>query len=148
MRPIFLVINSMVFELGMDRVAGSFGVSGAMVYKYGEDPDESGKDIPLRHLIKLLELSGLAPHNYKLQNDLDELLSHFAIPAKRRIIREDGILDLETAVHALKGLTNGRRYEGSSLCPTCGNPLTIISKDRATLVYSCRTCLGKGGINA
>jgi len=137
------MINGMISELGAEKISKEFGVSLPAVYKYGEDPDQSGKDIPVKHLFSLIALAADEKSNQTLQAILDELLNYFANPARRRVVREEGIRELELALSALKH-ANGKSPQ-IERCPDCFGPMRLEGKTSSgILIYRCITCGGMG----
>lgn len=142
MRPFYLIINSMLSELGVDRVAKELGVSTAMAYKYGQDPDESGKEIPTKHLISLLTLGGDTIHIDSLQTDIDDALSYFTRPVRRKVVTDALLNDLDRLVGVLR---EGGQWKPKSVtvtCPQCTNEMFLIKSDQGP-VYVCRDCLAR-----
>lgn len=86
-KPLHLRVQNLIGELGVKRVAQLLCVSEGRVYKYGQDPDVSGADIPLKHLCRLLgEAAGDATHD-RQQELVTEIIQFFAVPARRRVVR-------------------------------------------------------------
>lgn len=148
MRPMFLVIQDATRELGgAEKLAAQLGVSPGHVYKYGEDPNESGKDIPVRHLITIVALTANASTKPVLQELCNELLAHFTAPARRRVVSDQAIEDLEYAVKALRDDTS-RPVQSITACPECRGKLRLVAQINGVAIFECPSCHGVNGKQA
>jgi len=144
MRPLYLVIQDINEELGIERVARALGISQGALYKAAEDPNVSGKPLAMERLTQLICLidEDLSP---KAQRLLDELLSHL-VPQSRLVIHRDAVGRLTAEVAALA--TGGRAQYASQetllVCKECSDPLQVIAVADGSLKYVCRGCRGAG----
>ena len=143
MRTRYLIAADMIEQLGGPEKVGSLlGVEEGTVRKYAEDPERSGRDIPVNKLLRLISLAAAQETNEALQNILDELLAHFAAPAKRKIVRDCALLEVEEALFHLK---NGKSYDSViQRCDKCSGPLKIKGKMDGLFLYECPRCHGTG----
>src|SRR3990172_6831 len=125
MKPLFLIVNSMLSEISVERAAKEMGVSGSHAYKFCQDTQESGQTIPVEHLFKLIRLAASEDTNKRLQQILDELLAYFAAPARRKVVHEGAILDLEEALKILKNGSTKEEKERVAHCPECFAPMRV-----------------------
>jgi len=145
-KPLYLRVQNLLSELGggelkegIRRAAPALGVSEAMVYKYAQNPDVSGCDIPVKHLTKLLALA--VSDGARDQNPIDEVISFFAMPARRRIVRESALDDLLEVVAVVRGERDGPvKRSVATGCPECGDQLMISGEINGVRQFSCRTC--------
>jgi len=143
MRPLYLIVGEMISELGgAEKIGPLLEVTANQAHKYGEDPESSGEPIPLERFLKLLTLSAPATHNTTLQSLIDEALQHFSAPANRKIVRQDVIDKLDRFLGALKDGGKWLPEETVIACPQCRNPMFLISNDKGTQVWQCRSCIG------
>lgn len=143
MAPIYFLVNRMLQELGIEKVAKELQLSTPHVYKFGQNPDESGKDIPIRHLLTLIELAGCEVANQPLQTILDDLIGIFALPARRKFVHTNGLVQLQVAVDSLK---NGKDIKPTVPCPNCGDENFFRRQENGITIEVCRTCFGRGGV--
>lgn len=149
-KPLFLRVQNLLTELGggelkdgVRRAAPALGVSEAMVYKYAQDPAISGCDIPVKHLTKLLARAAI--DCTRDQSPIDQIISFFAMPARRRIVRESALDDLLEVVAVVRGERDGPvKRSVAAGCPECGDQLMISGEINGVRQFSCRTCsMGK-----
>jgi len=90
------VICSLINALGGYKVvAAACLVSTDSVNKWKQNPEESGQDIPVKHLQTLLALAGQHLSNYPAQLALEELLNeHFLSQCHRRCYLEDKVFEM------------------------------------------------------
>ncbi len=143
MRPLYLIVANMISELGgAEKMGPMLGVTANQAHKYGEDPERSGKPIPLERFIDLLGMSGNQTHNNELQVYINEALEHFTAPAHRKIVTDALLTDLD---HFLDALKSGGQWKPKSVtvaCPQCTNEMYLIKSDQGQ-VYVCRDCLAR-----
>ena len=145
MKPLYLMINEIVTTLGAEKVAGRLGVSPSCVYRFGQPPEASGKDIPVKHLFNLIAQAASEETNKRLQQILDELLAFFAAPARRKVVREGAILELEEALKILKNGSTKEEKERVVHCPECFASMRVEGRTTNGLtIYRCLVCGGKG----
>jgi hypothetical protein len=142
-KPLHLRVHNLIQELGAPRVARELNVSEGRVYKYGEDPEESGADIPVRQLRKLFELASADVSRERVQTPVDELVGYFAEPARRRLVRAADLDDLQYVVGKLQGVTGGPLKRLAVIaCPDCGDELCRSAEISGQPVFVCRSCGG------
>lgn len=135
MRPRFLIYSDAFDELGGVRlVSRILGVEEGTVRKYEEDPERSGREMPVPAVIDVLAALS-ARQAGRSQALVDEVLSHFATPARRKILRDGAI---EQAFEILKN-GNGNSH---ARCPGCGAGLKDSGMLMGQTVYTCPGCKG------
>jgi len=130
----FLAVQDLTASLGGPRaVSRKLGVSEGHVYKYGQDPDVSGKDIPLRHLLDLLAESIIAPVTAGMI--AREIVDNFANRAGLSL----RTADLATEVRYVLDLVERRTGlpARQQVCPECHKPLRLESMINDVPVYRC-----------
>lgn len=138
-KPLHLRVQNLIGELGVRRVAQVLGVSEGRVYKYGQDPDVSGADIPLKHLCRLLAEAAADTTQERQQELVTEIIQFFAVPARRRVIRMSDLDELAELVGMLRGECRGPVKRPAVVsCPECGDQLRVSGELDGQRVYVCR----------
>lgn len=136
MRPRFLIYSDTFDELGGVRlVSRILGVEEGTVRKYEEDPARSGREMPVPGVIDVLAALS-ARQAERSQALVDEILCHFAAPARRKVVREGAIEE------AFQILNNGNGHR-SPRCPGCGATLKQSGMLMGQTVYMCPGCKGR-----
>ena len=140
-KPLHLRVQNLIGELGVRRVAQLLGVSEGRVYKYGQDPDVSGADIPLKHLCRLLAAAAADSTQERQQELVTEIIQYFAVPARRRGVRLSDLDGLREFVGVLRGECSGPvKRAAATSCPDCGDQLFRVSEIQGQKVFLCRSC--------
>lgn len=130
MRPRHLIYKSIRDVLGgVERAAEIADVEPGTWRKYEEDPELSGREMPLPTFIKIIgELARIPSTN--AQEVLDELLTHIGIPARRKFVTNDWLEHWEKDLTSIKNgksiSMNGFGREALRLHGPCGSPVQII----------------------
>jgi hypothetical protein len=134
MRPIFLAVQDLTASLGGPRaVARKLGVSEGHVYKYGQDPDQSGKDIPLRHLLDLLAESIIAPVTAGAV--AREIVDNFANRAGLSLRTDNAATEVRYVLDLLE--RRAAMPARMQTCPQCHKPLRLESMINDVPIYRC-----------
>lgn len=111
--------------------------------KYAEAPDASGRDLPQERAITLLGKAA-SLSSERAENLIDEYLAHFAVAARRKIVRFSALLEIEEALLHLK---NGKAHRSLlERCPHCHGPVEVVAKSGGFFVYRCPSGCGRGGV--
>lgn len=137
MRATYLLFDEIFDALGgIEKASAALGTDAWVLRKVEQPADKNGREPTVKLVQKTLET--LSTGGFLAQNLNDELLMHFAGPARRYTIRPEWLSEIELIIGAIKsGL--GLAREGTMLCPVHGEPITIISAG----VFYCEAC-GKG----
>lgn len=142
LRPMHLIVADLNAALKVVNVARAVGASEGFVYKCAEDPERSGKAMPLAMLLKLINYAANSCDG-AVQGLVDELLGHL-VPDDRLVVRKDSLARVAQELSAIftgKGPAPLVR-EQVMLCNECGEPLQIIQGVSGKLRYECRGCRG------
>lgn len=140
MRPLHLAVQELTRELGGPAVvARRIGVSEGHVYRYGQDPNVSGKDIPLRALMELMAATADAPLNQKYRQIAREILSFISSPAGIELRIENAVEELRYVLGLLEQRAGLPAQIKPYHCPECGEQLKIEAFVSGVPVFSkCR----------
>lgn len=140
MRPMFLILADLTAALTVPTVARLTGVSEAMVYKWGQDPERSGKPPALTHVVKI-ENYAADIQIAAVQTLVDELCEHI-IPPNRIALRKDAVADIRNKLEAwMRGEpAQIPLRETIMLCKRCDQPLQIFQSETGKFRYDCGGC--------
>ena len=139
MRARHLIINDIFEEFGGVKLAAErLSVPEGTARTWEQDPERSGREIPVSQILKLITLAAQEIESEAAEALLDELLAHFCEPANRKTVTAAAIADLERALDAIR--TGSPKRARVVACPDCGDELKIAGSIEGKRIYACRTC--------
>jgi hypothetical protein len=140
MRPRHLIIDDIFEQLGGVKAAAErLRVAEGTARTWEQDPERSGREIPIRQLLKIISLAAAEIASEQGEALLDELLEHFCAPANRKLVTAAAIAELERALEAIRSGAACKRRKVLG-CADCGDELKIAGSIDGRRVYVCRTC--------
>jgi len=141
-RPLHLAVQELTRELGgPSAVARRIGISEGHVYRYGQDPNGSGKDIPLRSLMELLAATADAPLNLKYRTLAREIAAYITSPAGLHLRTENALEELRYVIDLLEQRAGLPPAVKPYHCPECGEQLKVEAFVSGVPVFG--KCTGK-----
>lgn len=138
MRPLHLSIGTLYQQLGAEACAGAMGVSEPRAYKYGQPPEANGEWIPVERLIRLLAFAA-ASDRKECVAAVAEIVNHFAVPAKLKVISAELIGHFDAGMAALKN--GGRLKSAPTIACGCGNDKLVRVERGGVLTFVCSACV-------